>query len=64
MDYRNGVGRSHRLDDVSYRYLKSRKEDLDFKRINALQAGANDDRKKLAVYCLKVGSVNITLCLD
>ncbi|KAJ7830271.1 ribonuclease H-like domain-containing protein [Mycena leptocephala] len=71
MDYRNGVRRSHRLDDVSDRYLNSRKEDLDFKRINALQAGTDDDRKKIAVYCLKDSYLPLRLldceklrCLD
>ncbi|KAJ7486191.1 ribonuclease H-like domain-containing protein [Mycena galericulata] len=41
------------LNAVSEHFLDARKEDVDFKTINALQAGSDDDRKKLAVYCLK-----------
>ncbi|KAJ3934846.1 MAG: ribonuclease H-like domain-containing protein [Lentinula lateritia] len=41
------------LEASSFRFLKQRKEDIDFRNIPKLQAGTGEDRKKLAIYCLK-----------
>ncbi|KAJ7078683.1 ribonuclease H-like domain-containing protein [Mycena epipterygia] len=49
----NFLKRSYTLDAVARDFLKSSKEDLPFQIINSLQEGSDDDRKRLAVYCLK-----------
>ncbi|KAJ7643803.1 ribonuclease H-like domain-containing protein [Roridomyces roridus] len=41
------------LNAACQTFLDTKKEDLDFKIINKLQAGTDMDRRKLAVYCLK-----------
>ncbi|KAK7022098.1 DNA polymerase [Favolaschia claudopus] len=42
------------LNTLAARYLGSNKEsDVDYTIINRLQGGTNDDRRRLAVYCLK-----------
>ncbi|KAJ6585338.1 ribonuclease H-like domain-containing protein [Mycena capillaripes] len=50
---RGGARRLYTLNAVSQDFLDSTKEDLNFKLINGLQDGTDDDRKNLAVYCLK-----------
>ena len=45
--------RSYSLNAVSARFLKEQKEDVHHSMISVLQAGTNDDRRRLAVYCLK-----------
>lgn len=45
--------RSYSLNAVSARFLKEQKEDVHHSMISILQAGSNDDRRRLAVYCLK-----------
>ncbi|KAJ7143540.1 ribonuclease H-like domain-containing protein, partial [Mycena crocata] len=53
-DVRDGLPpRSYKLENISQDFLEEKKEDLNFRVINKLQAGSDDDRKKLAVYCLK-----------
>ncbi|KAJ6584038.1 ribonuclease H-like domain-containing protein [Mycena vulgaris] len=46
-------GRSYKLNDLSNDFLGKQKEDLSFTIINQLQDGDDEDRKRLAVYCLK-----------
>ncbi|KAK7022086.1 ribonuclease H-like domain-containing protein [Favolaschia claudopus] len=44
-----------KLDTLARKYLDSNKEHgVDYTMINGLHAGTNDDRKRLAIYCLKV----------
>ncbi|KAJ7451666.1 ribonuclease H-like domain-containing protein [Mycena latifolia] len=44
---------SFSLNGVSSHFLSLNKEDLSFRIINSLQDGDDNDRKRLAVYCLK-----------
>uniref|UniRef100_A0A0N5A1K8 DNA polymerase n=1 Tax=Parastrongyloides trichosuri TaxID=131310 RepID=A0A0N5A1K8_PARTI len=45
--------RSYTLNNVSYHFLNSQKEDVDHTIISDLQTGNPQTRKRLAVYCLK-----------
>ncbi|KYQ96665.1 DNA polymerase delta catalytic subunit [Tieghemostelium lacteum] len=44
---------SYSLNNVSAHFLKEQKEDVHFSIISDLQNGTDDDRRRLAVYCLK-----------
>ncbi|KAF2070254.1 hypothetical protein CYY_008425 [Polysphondylium violaceum] len=44
---------SYSLNNVSAHFLKEQKEDVHFSIISDLQNGDDDDRRRLAVYCLK-----------
>eukprot|EP01133_Synstelium_polycarpum_P003579 gene3579-4095_t len=44
---------SYSLNNVSAHFLKEQKEDVHFSIISDLQNGSDDDRRRLAVYCLK-----------
>lgn len=45
--------RSYTLNAVSSHFLGDQKEDVHFSIINKLQNGTDDDRRRLAIYCLK-----------
>jgi len=45
--------RSYSLNAVSFEFLKSQKEDVHYSDIAGLQAGNEQTRRRLAVYCLK-----------
>jgi DNA polymerase delta subunit 1 len=45
--------RSYTLNAVSYHFLKEQKEDVHHSIISDLQEGDDNDRRRLAVYCLK-----------
>lgn len=51
---KGGSDGPYRLDSLSKKYLGQNKEDINFKEIRPLQEGTSSDRRKLAVYCLKV----------
>ena len=44
---------SYSLNAVSYHFLKQQKEDVHHSIISELQMGSAEDRRRLAVYCLK-----------
>ncbi|KIM43285.1 hypothetical protein M413DRAFT_444100 [Hebeloma cylindrosporum] len=44
---------AYKLNGVSQHFLGQRKEDIDYKQIPILQSGSADDRRDLAIYCLK-----------
>ena len=44
---------SYSLNAVSYEFLKQQKEDVHHSIISELQMGSAEDRRRLAVYCLK-----------
>jgi DNA polymerase delta subunit 1 len=44
---------SYSLNNVSAKFLKQQKEDVHHSMISKLHAGSPDDRRRLAVYCLK-----------
>ncbi|KAN0000981.1 hypothetical protein ACTFIZ_001434 [Dictyostelium cf. discoideum] len=44
---------SYSLNNVSAHFLKEQKEDVHFSIISDLQNGTDDDRRRLAVYCIK-----------
>lgn len=50
----NSGDRPYSLRSVSHHFLQESKEDLQFKEITPLFRGNEFDRRKLAVYCLKV----------
>lgn len=45
--------RSYSLNSVSAHFLDQQKEDVPYSIIGELQNGSNEDRKRIAVYCLK-----------
>ena len=45
--------RSYTLNSVSAYFLKQVKDDVHWSSISKLQAGTNDDRRRLAIYCLR-----------
>lgn len=51
--YRNHKLTSYSLNAVSTEFLNSQKEDVHHSMISVLQKGTDDDRRRLAVYCLK-----------
>jgi DNA polymerase delta subunit 1 len=53
--------RSYSLNAVSAHFLKQQKEDVHHSIISTLQAGTNDDRRRLAVYCLKDAALPLQL---
>ena len=55
IDYmrRNHKLSSYSLNAVSYHFLKQQKEDVHHSIISELQMGSAEDRRRLAVYCLK-----------
>jgi DNA polymerase delta subunit 1 len=46
--------RSYTLNSVSAEFLGEQKEDVHHSIISKLHQGSDDDRRRLAVYCLKV----------
>eukprot|EP01132_Coremiostelium_polycephalum_P009895 gene9895-12137_t len=52
---------SYSLNSVSAHFLKEQKEDVHFSIITTLQNGTDDDRRRLAVYCLKDAELPIKL---
>eukprot|EP01084_Bolivina_argentea_P116188 206496_1 len=50
---RNHKLRSYSLNSVSYHFLLSQKEDVEYSIIGTLQTGTADTRRRLAAYCLK-----------
>lgn len=44
---------SYSLNNVSMAFLKEKKEDVHHSEIHKLYDGSPDDRKRLAVYCVK-----------
>jgi DNA polymerase delta subunit 1 len=48
--------RSYTLNSVSAHFLKEQKEDVHHSIITDLQNGNDESRRRLAVYCLKVGN--------
>ena len=48
---------AYKLNGVSQHFLGQRKEDINYKQIPILQGGSADDRRSLAVYCLKVRNI-------
>ena len=46
---------SYSLNSVSAHFLKEQKEDVHHSKITDLQNGTDESRRRLAVYCLKVG---------
>ncbi len=59
---RTGMSKSYSLNAVCKEHLGPdvQKEDLPFTLINKLQNGTDDDRKKLALYCLKVWLIKLS----
>lgn len=51
--YRNEKLSSYSLNSVSAEFLEQQKEDVHHSIISVLQKGSDQDRKRLAVYCLK-----------
>jgi DNA polymerase delta subunit 1 len=51
--YRNQKLSSYSLNAVSAEFLGMQKEDVHHSIISDLQLGSDDDRRRLAVYCLK-----------
>lgn len=51
--FRNHKLTSYSLNAVSSEFLNSQKEDVHHSMISVLQGGTDDDRRRLAVYCLK-----------
>ncbi|KIK68938.1 hypothetical protein GYMLUDRAFT_34959 [Collybiopsis luxurians FD-317 M1] len=47
------IDKSLSLQASSFRFLNQKKEDIHYMQIPVLQAGTAEDRKKLAIYCLK-----------
>ncbi|CAD5221225.1 unnamed protein product [Bursaphelenchus okinawaensis] len=45
--------RSYTLNNVSYNFLGEQKEDVPYQMITGLHQGTDQDRRRLAVYCLK-----------
>ena len=52
--YRNHKLSSYSLNSVSAEFLNMQKEDVHHSIISTLQRGSDADRRRLAVYCLKV----------
>ena len=52
--YRNHKLSSYSLNSVSAEFLGMQKEDVHHSIISTLQRGSDADRRRLAVYCLKV----------
>jgi hypothetical protein len=52
---RNHKMSSYSLNSVSATFLGQQKEDVHHSIITDLQNGSDEDRRRLAVYCLKVG---------
>ena len=59
--YRNHKLSSYSLNSVSAEFLGMQKEDVHHSIISTLQRGSDADRRRLAVYCLKVLSVLISI---
>ena len=59
--YRNHKLSSYSLNAVSAEFLNSQKEDVHHSIITDLQRGSNDDRRRLAVYCLKDAFLPLSL---
>jgi DNA polymerase delta subunit 1 len=51
--FRNHKLSSYSLNSVSAEYLGQQKEDVHYSVISDLQRGSDDDRRRLAVYCIK-----------
>ena len=54
---------SYTLNSVSAHFLGQQKEDVHHSIISKLHEGSNDDRRRLASYCLKVRCNTITVRL-
>ncbi|EGC38691.1 DNA polymerase delta catalytic subunit [Dictyostelium purpureum] len=52
---------SYSLNNVSAHFLKEQKEDVHFSIISDLQNGTDDDRRRLAVYCIKDAALPMKL---
>ena len=59
--YRNHKLSSYSLNSVSAEFLGMQKEDVHHSIISTLQRGSDADRRRLAVYCLKVLSLHIPI---
>lgn len=59
--YRNHKLSSYSLNAVSAEFLNSQKEDVHYSIISDLQKGSDDDRHRLAVYCLKDAFLPLSL---
>lgn len=53
--------RSYTLNAVCAQFLGEQKEDVHHSIITELQNGTAESRRRLAVYCLKVGSIDLPL---
>ncbi|KAI6232728.1 DNA polymerase [Aphelenchoides fujianensis] len=53
--------RSHTLNNVSYHFLGEQKEEVEYKNIVRLHEGGPDDRRRLALYCLKDADLPLLL---
>ena len=61
LDVLTAITRDHKLSSyslnaVSAHFLNEQKEDVHHSKITELQRGTDESRRRLAVYCLKVGA--------
>lgn len=59
--YRNHKLSSYTLNAVSFEILGQQKEDVHYSMISTLQMGTDEDRRRLAVYCLKDAFLPLSL---
>ena len=52
---------SYSLNNVSYHFLRQQKEDVHYSEIAKLHRGSMDQRKRLAIYCLKDAELPLNL---
>ena len=53
---------SYKLNSVAYEFLNEQKEEVHHTMISVLQDGSDQDRKRLASYCLKDAYLPMRLC--